>query len=206
MFKKTLKVLSLVAILSFCANANDLLADISKGAISDSSLGVKVLNTEEMNKVRGGYAVYTQTYGDSLAIVLAIPDKVNELGIIEGDVIASLEHSRGICPMGQTECYSNYSLQQHSMSNTQRLEEYKTALGGLSPYRFMLGYGVVNNKAVSSTGQVYNYFTPIILAIDYKTRDIHYPTVTETMLNTQIIREIRAKYQQDMQNSLGGLR
>ncbi|MBT0882612.1 hypothetical protein [Campylobacter sp. 2018MI13] len=55
MFKKTLKVLSLIAILGLSANANDLLADISKGAISDNSLGVKVLNTEEMNKVHGGY-------------------------------------------------------------------------------------------------------------------------------------------------------
>ncbi|MBZ7978966.1 hypothetical protein AVBRAN12654_09260 [Campylobacter sp. RM12654] len=57
MFKKTLKVLSLIAILGLSANANDLLADISKGAISDNSLGVKVLNTEEMNKVHGGYIV-----------------------------------------------------------------------------------------------------------------------------------------------------
>ncbi|MBZ7980884.1 hypothetical protein AVBRAN12642_09620, partial [Campylobacter sp. RM12642] len=55
MFKKTLKVLSLVAVLGLSANANDLLADISKGAISDNSLGVKVLNPEQMSEVRGGY-------------------------------------------------------------------------------------------------------------------------------------------------------
>ncbi|MBZ8004605.1 hypothetical protein [Campylobacter canadensis] len=57
MFKKTLKTLSLLTILSLAANANDLLAEITNNAISDNSLGVKVLNTEQMSKVRGGYIV-----------------------------------------------------------------------------------------------------------------------------------------------------
>ena len=68
--KKTLKVLSLVAVLGLSANANDLLADISKGAISDSSLGVKVLNPEQMSEVRGGYTFKYKTFTVSNSIML----------------------------------------------------------------------------------------------------------------------------------------
>ncbi|EOI2270210.1 TPA: hypothetical protein SAY82_001828 [Campylobacter jejuni] len=57
MFKKLLSVVALGALLSSSAFAEDILAKVSNGAISDNSAGVKVLNLDEMKEVKGG--VYT---------------------------------------------------------------------------------------------------------------------------------------------------
>ncbi|MCH3748740.1 hypothetical protein [Campylobacter coli] len=55
MFKKLLSVVALGALLSSSAFAEDILAKVSNGAISDSSAGVKVLSLDEMKEVKGGY-------------------------------------------------------------------------------------------------------------------------------------------------------
>ncbi|HEF9408692.1 TPA: hypothetical protein SBX04_001917, partial [Campylobacter coli] len=55
MFKKLLSVVALGALLSSSAFAEDILAKVSNGAISDNSAGVKVLSLDEMKEVKGGY-------------------------------------------------------------------------------------------------------------------------------------------------------
>ncbi|HEG3194921.1 TPA: hypothetical protein SCY87_000721 [Campylobacter upsaliensis] len=55
MFKKLLSVATLGALLSSSAFAEDILAKVSNGAISDNSAGVKVLSLDEMKEVKGGY-------------------------------------------------------------------------------------------------------------------------------------------------------
>ncbi len=55
MFKKLLSVVALGALLSSSAFAEDILAKVSNGAISDNSAGVKVLSFDEMKEVKGGY-------------------------------------------------------------------------------------------------------------------------------------------------------
>lgn len=159
MFKKTLKVLSLVAILGLSANANDLLADISKGAISDSSLGVKVLNTEEMNKVRGGYVLTDiYTYG-GMAFVLAIPHTSNELGARFNSDGLLIKNSIGLCPLGQTQCYANPTTREHIDRNYGRLVDYISALGGRTVTGHVLLYGIKNtnvgNGVMAPTTHVY---------------------------------------------------
>ncbi|ECK0302915.1 hypothetical protein FQR62_09665 [Campylobacter coli] len=57
MFKKLLSVVALGALLSSSAFAEDILAKVSNGAISDNSAGVKVLSLDEMKEVKSG--VYT---------------------------------------------------------------------------------------------------------------------------------------------------
>ncbi|MBZ7943543.1 hypothetical protein H2269_02920 [Campylobacter sp. RM13744] len=52
---KLLSVVALSALLSSSAFAEDILAKVSNGAISDNSAGVKVLNLDEMKEVKGGY-------------------------------------------------------------------------------------------------------------------------------------------------------
>ncbi|RTJ49217.1 hypothetical protein C3H65_08815 [Campylobacter jejuni] len=52
-----MSVVALGALLSSSAFAEDILAKVSNGAISDNSAGVKVLNLDEMKEVKGG--VYT---------------------------------------------------------------------------------------------------------------------------------------------------
>ncbi|MEB2830507.1 hypothetical protein [Campylobacter upsaliensis] len=55
MFKKLLGVTALGALLASSAFAEDILAKVSNGAISDNSAGVKVLSLDEMKEVKGGY-------------------------------------------------------------------------------------------------------------------------------------------------------
>ncbi|ECH4200755.1 hypothetical protein FPR41_08390 [Campylobacter jejuni] len=55
MLKKLLSVAALGALLSSSAFAEDILAKVSNGAISDNSAGVKVLSLDEMKEVKGGY-------------------------------------------------------------------------------------------------------------------------------------------------------
>ncbi|ELZ8549292.1 hypothetical protein U0268_001689 [Campylobacter jejuni] len=55
MFKKLLSVATLGALLASSAFAEDILAKVSNGAISDNSAGVKVLSLDEMKEVKGGY-------------------------------------------------------------------------------------------------------------------------------------------------------
>ncbi|XUP63218.1 hypothetical protein UXU46_01330 [Campylobacter jejuni] len=42
-------------LINFCF-ANDILAKLCNGALSDNSQGVKALNLDEMKQVKGGYA------------------------------------------------------------------------------------------------------------------------------------------------------
>ncbi|EHC7503028.1 hypothetical protein JZM55_000425 [Campylobacter upsaliensis] len=55
MFQKLLSVTALGALLASSAFAEDILAKVSNGAISDNSAGVKVLSLDEMKEVKGGY-------------------------------------------------------------------------------------------------------------------------------------------------------
>ncbi|EOT0732948.1 hypothetical protein ACXQK4_001738 [Campylobacter coli] len=55
MLKKLLSVVALGALLASSAFAEDILAKVSNGAISDNSAGVKVLSLDEMKEVKGGY-------------------------------------------------------------------------------------------------------------------------------------------------------
>ena len=69
MFQKLFSVIALSALLVSFSFANDLLAKLSNGAVSDNSVGVKILSLDEMKEVRGGafqseYVCYTtQCYG-----------------------------------------------------------------------------------------------------------------------------------------------
>ncbi|MDL0101415.1 hypothetical protein [Campylobacter felis] len=54
---KTLSnIIILSALLINFSFANDLLAKLSNGAVSDNSVGVKILSLDEMKQVKGGYA------------------------------------------------------------------------------------------------------------------------------------------------------
>lgn len=52
--KKIFALLALTSLLTSSAFAEDFLAKVSNGALSDNSQGVKTLNLDEMKEVRGG--------------------------------------------------------------------------------------------------------------------------------------------------------
>ncbi|EPB0947037.1 hypothetical protein ACRBA3_001726, partial [Campylobacter upsaliensis] len=78
--KRLLNIIALSALLANFAFANDLLARLSNGAVSDNSIGVKILSLDEMKEVRGGYAVTTIRISQNELAALAVPDFENELG------------------------------------------------------------------------------------------------------------------------------
>ncbi|EAK2393847.1 hypothetical protein QPQ20_001726 [Campylobacter coli] len=67
MFKKLLSVVALGALLSSSAFAEDILAKVSNGAISDNSAGVKVLSLDEMKEVKGGFNFVRDSRYDNIA-------------------------------------------------------------------------------------------------------------------------------------------
>ncbi|ENS3064491.1 hypothetical protein ACEZ2Y_001806, partial [Campylobacter jejuni] len=67
MFKKLLSVATLGALLASSAFAEDILAKVSNGAISDNSAGVKVLSLNEMKEVKGGVYFYRDSSYDFTA-------------------------------------------------------------------------------------------------------------------------------------------
>ncbi|MBX2518643.1 hypothetical protein I8954_03610 [Campylobacter jejuni] len=67
MLKKLLSVAALGALLSSSAFAEDILAKVSNGAISDNSAGVKVLSLDEMKEVKGGFNFVRDSRYDNIA-------------------------------------------------------------------------------------------------------------------------------------------
>ncbi|EAK0155530.1 hypothetical protein FBQ43_09545, partial [Campylobacter coli] len=53
--KKIFALLALTSLLTSSVFAEDFLAKLTKGALSDTSPGVKELSLEEMKQVKGGY-------------------------------------------------------------------------------------------------------------------------------------------------------
>ncbi|CAG9469427.1 bacteriocin-type signal sequence domain-containing protein [Campylobacter upsaliensis] len=75
MFQKLFSIVALSALLANFAFANDLLAKLSEGVVSDNSVGVKVLSLDEMKEVRGGYRTSTFLIAENEYLALAIPDQ-----------------------------------------------------------------------------------------------------------------------------------
>ncbi|MGQ2442232.1 hypothetical protein ACT58R_09045, partial [Campylobacter coli] len=53
--KKIFALLALTSLLTSSVFAEDFLAKVSNGVLSDNSQGVKALNLDEMKQVKGGY-------------------------------------------------------------------------------------------------------------------------------------------------------
>ena len=124
MLKKLFSVIALGALLANFAFANDLLAKLSNGVVSDNSVGVKILSLDEMKEVRGGYAVATIRISQNELAALAVPDFENELGweIKNGQINLeqTMKNDRGLCQMGSTQCYSNSATKKTFMAKSKK--------------------------------------------------------------------------------------
>ncbi|EFO9299616.1 hypothetical protein HL742_000723 [Campylobacter upsaliensis] len=80
MFQKLFSVIALSALLVSFSFANDLLARLSNGAVSDNSVGVKILSLDEMKEVRGGYRTSAFLIAENEYLALAIPDQTTTYG------------------------------------------------------------------------------------------------------------------------------
>ncbi|KQH37262.1 hypothetical protein UC99_10030, partial [Campylobacter jejuni] len=75
--KKIFALLALTSLLTSSVFAEDFLAKLTKGALSDTSPGVKELSLEEMKEVKGGYLVRFKFFKDRpnlISEVYAIAD------------------------------------------------------------------------------------------------------------------------------------
>ncbi|KQI62573.1 hypothetical protein Y862_09875, partial [Campylobacter jejuni CVM 41902] len=73
--KKIFALLALTSLLTSSVFAEDFLAKLTKGALSDTSPGVKELSLEEMKEVKGGYLVRFKFFKDHQNLIGAGEDK-----------------------------------------------------------------------------------------------------------------------------------
>lgn len=207
---KTLSnIIILSALLANFAFANDLLARLSNGAVSDNSIGVKILSLDEMKEVRGGYAVTTIRISQNELAALAVPDFENELGweIKNGqiDLEQTMKNDRGLCQMGSTQCYSNSATKKHLWQSQKRLQEFTNALDGSNPLYTALGFSVKRNVGFNRTGK-FVYFSYGVVAVNRFDGSIRNVTNSVTLNNNIIINELKRNYKDRLESALGGLR
>ncbi|EOX5591093.1 hypothetical protein ACPSQF_000498 [Campylobacter upsaliensis] len=209
MFQKLFSVIALSALLLNFSFANDLLAKLSNGAVSDNSVGVKVLSLDEMKEVRGGYAVATIRISQNELAALAVPDFENELGweIKNGqiDLEQTMKNDRGLCQMGSTQCYSNSATKKHLWQSQKRLQEFTNALDGSNPLYTALGFSVKRNVGFNRTGK-FVYFSYGVVAVNRFDGSIRNVTNSVTLNNNIIINELKRNYKDRLESALGGLR
>ncbi|BCX78642.1 hypothetical protein [Campylobacter sp. 19-13652] len=192
-------------------SASDLLSKATGGAISDNSFGIKKLNNSQMSDVKGGY--YTAVVSDNnttFAMVLAIPDSKNELGVVFDsngifDYDASVAHDAGICKLGQSECYLDKNKEVHMQQSRNRLTEYIQALGGYVPSRYVLGYIVEKKIGITNRGTRYAYFQYATAAVNRDDGSIHRISSGLSVDTYGIVRELRDAFKKRLESSLGGL-
>ncbi|WP_252199158.1 hypothetical protein [Campylobacter vulpis] len=209
MLKKLFSVIALGALLVNFAFANDLLAKLSNGVVSDNSVGVKILSLDEMKEVRGGYAVTTIRISQNELAALAVPDFENELGweIKNGqiDLEQTMKNDRGLCQMGSTQCYSNSATKKHLWQSQKRLQEFTQALDGSNPLYTALGFSVKRNIGFNRAGK-FVYFSYGVVAVNRFDGSIRNVTNSATLNNNVIINELKRNYKDRLENALGGLR
>lgn len=154
--KKIFALLALTSLLTSSVFAEDFLAKVSNGVLSDNSQGVKALNLDEMKEVKGGYITYLKRLSDNEAIAFAKPDWNLELTLFQdsnGDQYywnrEGLVRFGGMCGIETTNCLVNGK---HSYINQKRLWETMSIVGD-DPYRNFLGYTVKRNIGISNLGK-----------------------------------------------------
>ncbi|BEK32640.1 hypothetical protein RLQ69_001244 [Campylobacter jejuni] len=209
MLKKLTSSLILGSLLASSAFAEDFLAKLTKGALSDTSPGVKELSLEEMKQVKGGYAVTTIRISQNELAALAVPDFENELGweIKNGqiDLKQTMKNDRGLCQMGSTQCYSNSATKKHLWQSQKRLQEFTQALDGSNPLYTALGFSVKRNIGFNRAGK-FVYFSYGVVAVNRFDGSIRNVTNSATLNNNVIINELKRNYKDRLENDLGGLR
>lgn len=207
--KKIFALLALTSLLTSSAFAGDFLAKLTKGALSDTSPGVKELSLDEMKEVKGGYAVTTIRISQNELATLAVPDFENELGweIKNGqiDLEQTMKNDRGLCQMGSTQCYSNSATKKHLWQSQKRLQEFTNALDGSNPLYTALGFSVKRNVGFNRAGK-FVYFSYGVVAVNRFDGSIRNVTNSATLNNNVIINELKRNYKDRLESALGGLR
>ncbi|HED0729509.1 TPA: hypothetical protein R4N08_001128 [Campylobacter jejuni] len=187
-FKKLASSLILGSLLASSAFAGDFLAKVSNGALSDNSQGVKALNLDEMKQVKGGYLVGFKFFKDR-------PNLISEVYAIADFSEYELSNlNKGLCGAGDEKC---------SNPSRDRLISWLQASAN-SPAEYRPVYKVKRQIKYSNLGQPYVLFTYGVGVYNVKNGQIYQYNSSPMLNNNTIMREIAYKYQNSIQDAMGG--
>ncbi|HIG0132005.1 TPA: hypothetical protein ACX8AC_001421 [Campylobacter jejuni] len=171
------------------AFAGDFLAKVSNGALSDNSQGVKALNLDEMKQVKGGYV-----FGD-YKIFKDRRNLTSEVYAIVDFTQYELENlNKGLCGAGEDKCQN---------PSRDRLFAW-LQVSANSPAEYRPVYKVKRQIKYSNLGQPYVLFTYGVGVYNVKNGQIYQYNSSPMLNNNTIMREIAYKYQNSIQDAMGG--
>ena len=186
--KKTFAVLALISLLTSSSFADDFLAKLTKGALSDNSIGVKKLNLEEMKKVKGGYIVEFEVVKDRLSSTSEVY-AIAEITKYERAIL-----NKGLCGAGDDECAN---------PSRDRLFAWLQASAN-APADYRPVYKVKRQIKYSDLGRPYVLFTYGVGVYNKKNGQIYQYNSSPMLNNNRIIREIAYKYKDSIEKAMGG--
>ncbi|TQR39926.1 bacteriocin, partial [Campylobacter sp. MIT 12-8780] len=175
------------------------LARISKGNLSDYSVGVKKLSLEEMKEVKGGYVMaYYQPPKDRINLkseLYGVAVLTNKEYEYIKNYAYDLNGLKGICGPGIETC---------SNPSTNRLVNWFHITNWSMDFTPV--YIVKRQIKISSLGRPYVLFNYQVGVMDRSQQFYKFDSTTSGALlnNNMVIKEIANKYKENMEGAMGG--
>ncbi|EOG9269700.1 hypothetical protein ACLK9J_001717, partial [Campylobacter coli] len=168
--------------------AGDFLAKLTKGALSDTSPGVKELSLEEMKQVKGGYVVEFEFFKDRRNLT-------SEVYAIVDFTQYELENlNKGLCGAGEDKCQN---------PSRDRLFAW-LQVSANSPADYRPVYKVKRQIKYSNLGQPYVLFTYGVAVYNVNNGQIYQYNSSPMLNNNRIIREFAHQYKSVIEDAMGG--
>ncbi|EPU0169134.1 hypothetical protein ACVT38_001573 [Campylobacter coli] len=186
--KKIFALLALTSLLTNSVFAEDFLAKLTKGALSDTIPGVKELSLEEMKEVKGGYLVRFKFFKDR-------PNLISEVYAIADFSEYELSNlNKGLCGAGEDKCQN---------PSRDRLFAW-LQVSANSPTDYRPVYKVKRQIKYSNLGQPYVLFTYGVAVYNVNNGQIYQYNSSSMLNNNRIIREITHQYKYAIEDAMGG--
>ncbi|EAL0199819.1 hypothetical protein BSL38_06955 [Campylobacter jejuni] len=186
--KKIFALLALTSLLTSSVFAEDFLAKLTKGALSDTSPGVKELSLEEMKQVKGGYVVEFEFFKDRRNLTSEV------YAIAEITLEERKNLDKGLCGAGEDKCQN---------PSRDRLFAWLQASAN-SPADYRPVYKVKRQIKHSNLGQPYVLFTYGVAVYNVNNGQIYQYNFSPMLNNNRIIREIAHQYKSVIEDAMGG--
>ncbi len=186
--KKIFALLALTSLLTSSVFAEDFLAKLTKGALSDTSPGVKELSLEEMKQVKGGYVVEFEFFKDRRNLTSEV------YAIAEITLEERKNLDKGLCGAGEDKCQN---------PSRDRLFAWLQASAN-SPADYRPVYKVKRQIKHSNLGQPYVLFTYGVAVYNVNNGQIYQYNSSPMLNNNRIIREFAHQYKSVIEDAMGG--
>ncbi|EJJ9657124.1 hypothetical protein NKG08_001780 [Campylobacter coli] len=186
--KKIFALLALTSLLTSSVFAEDFLAKLTKGALSDTSPGVKELSLEEMKQVKGGYVVEFEFFKDRRNLTSEV------YAIAEITLEERKNLDKGLCGAGEDKCQN---------PSRDRLFAW-LQVSANSPTDYRPVYKVKRQIKYSNLGQPYVLFTYGVAVYNVNNGQIYQYNSSPMLNNNRIIREFAHQYKSVIEDAMGG--